>query len=107
MWRLELEETRGGEDECERGCGSTAGDLEHDAEVAGDEGDWMVDLVSRSWGLGNWENGRGEGRGLTEHGCEEDGGGEEDVSVHAESVVWEEILFDDLSGSRWVIELVW
>ena len=49
----------------------------------------------------------GEGRGLTEHGCEEDGGGEEDVSVHAESVVWEEILFDDLSRFRWVIELVW
>ena len=47
-----------------------------------------------------WEDGWEEGRGLTEHGCEEDGGGEEDVSVHAESVVWEEILFDDLSGSR-------
>ena len=71
----------------------------------------MVDLVSRgvgSWENGNWENevGVGEGRGLTEHGREKDGGGEEDVSIHAEGVVWEEILFDNLSRFRWVIELV-
>ena len=65
----------------------------------------MVGLVSKGvgeLGNGNRENGVGVGerRGLTEHGCEEDGGGEEDVSVHAESVVWEEILFDDLSRFR-------
>ena len=74
----------------------------------------MVDLVSKgigNWengkmGIGNWEDGWEEGRGLTEHGCEEDGGGEEDVSVHAEGVVWEEVLLDDLSRLRWVIELV-
>lgn len=33
---------------------------------------------------------------LTDHGRKEDGGCEEDVSVHAECVVREEILFNNL-----------
>ena len=36
--RRELDVTHGGEDERERGGGDAAGDFEHDAEVAGDEG---------------------------------------------------------------------
>lgn len=32
----------------------------------------------------------------TEHGGEEDGGGEEEMALHAERLVREEVLFDDL-----------
>lgn len=35
---------------------------------------------------------------LTEHGRKDDSGGEEDVALHAESLVREEILLDDLTA---------
>ena len=36
----------------------------------------------------------------TEHGGAEDGGGEEDVALHVEGLVWEEVLLDDLSADE-------